>query len=290
METLKIYVDASVDCINESMIEDIEILPMKIQIGSETYDYNGFLSDSDAKRFYNALRNKQVPRTSMIPSYVYEQYFRKALEDGKDVIYLALGSGISSTYEQALLAKKQLLAEFKDRKIEVIDSKSCSCTLGVLAQQAIDNNKSGLTIEENVESLKQHTNIELGISIAPDLFYLQQGGRLTQAGAMIGTALNVKPIIYLNDHGKLLIYKKKRGVKQAFRELVKVLEKVGKPDQTKAYISHGDDEEAALALKKLLLEKTHLTEIDLLPLTPIIGSHLGAGALLLTTSGDRTQF
>ncbi len=273
---IKIITDATCDFLTEFYnTNNIELIPMNYMINGET-----FVDDKNIniKEFYENLRQGKMPTTSMITPTIYEEVFEKFLKEGNDVLYIGFSSGLSGCYNASLLAKRSLEQKYSN-KIYCLDSLSASMGMGILIKMAlnmVENNKTFEEIIEKLEFLKRKLCILLGVD---NLFHLERGGRIGKATAIIGTTLNLKPIIKVNEEGKLVTFKKVLGRKKMMLTLLNTLStNLDNDYKDKIYIINGDCEEDALELKNKI-DNLLKTESLVVSLGTIIGTHAGNNAL-----------
>lgn len=258
---------------------DIAVIPMAFNLdGKEILHYpderNMTLED-----FYAALKSGKTSSTSQINPAVYVEFFTPFLEQGEDIIYIGLTSGLSGTYQSALLAKDMLLEDFPERKIYIMDNACASAGLGYFWHLVAKKKEEGLSIDELKKWVEENHNRVAHWFIVGDLFHLQRGGRLSFAEAMLGSALKIKPIIGVDGQGKLFVENKVRGLKKSMDYLISKINDTLDDRERSLFIAHGDNEEAALELKEKILEKTAVSDITITKIGPVIGSHTGPGML-----------
>lgn len=229
--------------------------------------------------FYEKLGvSKQLPTSSQPNIHLMTQAFQDTLEKGDDIIMIAISSEMSGTYQTALMVASQLLELYPHRRIEVIDSRSNCMQLGfqgLTAAQAIANDQ---TIEEIVQAVHHTREASRFIFAVDTLKYLEKGGRIGKASAMVGTILNIKPILTVND-GRTDTFGKVRSRHKAIAMIVaKVVEDTTLYGFKRACIHHINNPEGVQALKDALPE-TISHHIEVVPIGPVIGTHVGPGAL-----------
>lgn len=282
-----IYSDVSLDIDKDfAASHDIGYVPMEYVLGEETFYCKEPESDEMMHDFYEKLRNKIKTQTSQITPNHYMELFEPLVKEGKSLIYLSLSSGLSNTYESALLAVQNLKADYDNVNIEVVDTYSATGGMGLLVESAFANMEAGMSLEENAEWLRKHAmKVNLWFKVE-DLMYLKRGGRVSAATAVMGTALNIKPILRINTEGKLETIDKKRGNKMAFKGLIEKFENSFDPEVGKiVYICGADCMQDAEALKGMLLEKFPDITVRVTMLSPIIGAHTGPDMLALIHYG-----
>ena len=215
-----IFADVSIDIDKDYAAEhDIHYVPMEYVLGEDTFHCEAPESDSMMHEYYEKLRNKIATHTSQITPNHYIEVFEEYVKEGKEIVYLSLSSGLSNTYESALMAVKLLEEDYDEVKIEVVDSLGATGGMGVMAELAVNNREAGMNYKENAQWLREHAdNINYWFKVE-DLMYLKRGGRVSAATAIMGTALNIKPILTIDKNGKLQTIDKKRGNKLALKAM-----------------------------------------------------------------------
>ena len=250
---------------------------------------NGCPSSEELKTFYDKMRQGAQTKTQQASIEDTEAVFREVLQQGKDLLHIAFSSGLSGTANAARLAADNLREEFPDRKIEVIDSLCASLGQGLLVDYALRMQQQGKTMEETAQWVKEHIQNLCHLFTVEDLKYLQRGGRISKTTALLGTMIGIKPVLHVDEQGKLVPIAKVRGRKQSIQALVQHMEeKVGRflPQNDTVYISHGDCMEDALYLAELVKEKFGIVKAMIHHIGPVIGSHAGPGALTLSFMGE----
>lgn len=199
-----------------------EVLPIPITIGDKTY-YDGIDITSDMILDSGEHDPDHFPKTSQVQAVTYQECFKRHLERGDDIIYLALSSGLSGTFQTASLIASQLLEDYPDRKISIIDSKTATTGMMLILHQGLKLNKLGRSFEEisdTMNFLSRHINIYF---LVGNISWLAKGGRIGKNVAKIGDMLKIKPILYFKD-GRILPYEKIRGQKKAERRLMELVD------------------------------------------------------------------
>lgn len=257
---------------------DIRFIPMEYTVGSEMRTCQGPESADFLKTFYDGQRNGDLTKTSQISPYMYETFFKEIFSEGKSVLYLCLSSGLSSTYQSACMAKQALEEEYPDVMFYPIDTLAATGGMGVLAERAIRNRENGMAIQDNYEDLLNTVKKIRHWFQVDNLMYLKRGGRISAATAVVGTALNIKPILIVNSEGKLDTVSKKRGEKAAIKELFAQFSESYNPESgDPVYICHSDNLPMASLLQEEVKANYPNAEIRVTGLTPIIGAHTGPG-------------
>ncbi|MEG1256283.1 DegV family protein [Clostridium sp.] len=252
--------------------------------GKDMEDYFGETIDS--REFYEGLRIGEMYTTSQINVYKFQEAFRTLASEGKAVIYIGLSSGLSGTINNARAAALNIKEEIPSSDITVIDSLCASMGIALLAHKAYDMMKQEKSKEEIVTFIE---NIKLKVNhyfTVDDLNHLKRGGRVSSSAAAVGTVLNVKPILHMDNEGKLVPLYKVRGRKKAISELAKKFIEKGGDESQLITISHGDCIEDAEVLEALCRKKGNVKDCIINHLGPTIGSHTGAGLLALFFIGS----
>ena len=248
-------------------------------------NHDNFTDPADVKAFYEELRSGVMATTSAVNPDGWAALMEDALQAGRDVLVLAFSSGLSTTYQSAVIAAKDLREAYPGRKILVVDTLCAALGQGLLVWYACKKRDEGLSIDELhswVEDNKLHICHWVTVD---DLNHLKRGGRISAATAMMGSMLNIKPIIYVDNDGHLINTAKVRGRKAAIDLLAGKLEETG-IDQEIAFIAHGDCPEDAAALEKILKETYGVKKIITGYVGPVIGAHTGPGVLVLFFMGS----
>lgn len=264
----------------------LTVLGMPIEMGGEAY-VDDLGETFKHEQFYDHLRNGGTSSTSQISPEVYKNAYKNAIEAGNDVICIGLSSGLSSTINNATLAKHIVEEHYKKAKVVVVDTLAGSIGLGILVYETICKVRQGMDFDqlvEWVEATKMKVNHWFAID---DLNHLKRGGRIPPAMAMIGTALKVKPILTVRHNGKLESYAKVRGRNKSVSFLMSKLEEhIGQGENKAVMIGHGDCEADALKLKNAI-EKAHPLDVVIVSrLSQTIGTHVGPGMLAVSFIGD----
>lgn len=241
----------------------------------------------DDKRYYSDIRNGVKVTTSQINPQKYIDFMRPLLEEERDILFIGLSSGISGSFSSAVMAKEQLSEEFPERKIELIDSLGASLGEGLLALQAAKCRASGMQLKETAETIIMLRDRMYQVFTVDNLMHLKRTGRLSNAGAVIGTVLGIKPLLKGNEEGKIVAFGKIRGRQKSINALAeKYFSLVENAETQTVGIAHADCKEEAEQLAKLIREKLPPKEILIVKYEPVTGSHVGPGALALFFAGD----
>lgn len=287
MSDYVICMDASGDIIREIAEENgIEFVPMEYSLGDEMRTSHGCEDEAILKKFYDGQRNGDMTRTSQISPFIYEQYFRKFLKEGKSVLYFCLSSGLSATYESSMLAAGALKEDYPELDILPVDTLAATGGMGILAERAIENRKKGMSLRENYDAVKELIPKLRHFFMVQDLMYLKRGGRVGAATAIVGSALNIKPLLIIDKNGKLVTVDKKRGNRAAMTALFHFFKENYNPELGNTiYICDADTPELAESLVEKVREEAPGVTIRRTMLSPIIGAHTGPGMLSMILLG-----
>lgn len=232
--------------------------------------------------FYERLRGGALPTTYQATSETVKNVMRKYLEAGKDVLAIAFSSGLSGTANSYVVAQRELLEEYPQRKIFVVDSLCASLGQGLLLHYVVEKAESGASIENTylyAQELKLSISHQLTVN---DLFHLKRGGRVSATTAVVGSMMNIKPMLHVSDEGKLVPIAKVMGRKKSLHRLVENMQAtMDISSEDPIFISHADCLEDAESLKGLLAKSFPQNRVFIHYIGPVIGSHAGCGTLAL---------
>ncbi|MBO5231863.1 MAG: DegV family protein [Clostridia bacterium] len=274
--------------LTSKMIEDygLEIISLKYFAGEQAFESYTKGGDPDFKAFYNMARKKEPLSTTLASPELCETTFDRILAAGSDLIYIGFSSGLSGTYQVAHNVLEELKEKYPERKIYDVDSLAASLGQGLLVHYAVNKKNEGATIEELYDWLMEHRLNLCHWFTVDDLFYLKRGGRVSGAAAVMGTVLSIKPVMHVDDNGKLIPKAKVIGRKRAIEALVdKMKETAINPSEQTIFISHGDCIEDAEYLSSLVKETFGVKEVFIHYVEPVIGCHSGPGTLALFFMG-----
>ncbi|MDF2947203.1 MAG: fatty acid-binding protein DegV [Bacillales bacterium] len=257
----------------------IDVLPIMVNIqGREVPDDLG--ESMSHKEFYEIVRNGEMPSTSLINVQSFVDVFKKKTEDGYAVLYLGFSSPLSGTLNSALIARDIVTDEMKNADITVIDTKCASLGQGLIVYYVNEMLKNGATKDEIVKWV-QDNNLKVNHWITvDDLGHLKRGGRLSGASAVIGSLLNIKPILQITDEGKLVPSDKVKGRKKSIKYLVDNLkDKIVDSEEQIIFISHGDCLEDVEKLTDAIQKEVKVKGFFVNTIGPGVGSHVGPGTL-----------
>ena len=236
----------------------------------------------DAAEYYGEIRKGMTVTTSQVNPQTYIEAFTPELEKGNDVLFIGMSSGISGSYASSQMAAAELSEKFPERKIVTVDTLAASLGEGIIVLHAVDCRRKGMVIEETQAYLLKRVRRMCQLFTVDDLNHLRRTGRCSGVAAVLGTALQIKPILFGDTEGKIVIAKKKRGRKQAIKWIAEHYEKFVKdPEKQVVGLAHADCEADANYLKSLLIRTKPPKHILMVDYEPVTGSHVGPGALAL---------
>lgn len=288
METV-LMTDSSCDMPRKFIEENnIQFLGLTCFYKGKAYE-DDFGKTLTYKEFYDGMRHGEMPYTSQINVYRFAEVFEKFAKEKKSVIYIGFDSAISGTVQSAATAKNEVLEKYPDADITVIDTKSACVGQGLLVYYACEMLKNGASKDEIINFINQNMLKVNHWFMVEDLFHLKRGGRISATKAYMGSILNIKPIIFINDKGELINVTNIRGRNRGMKYLVDMFREKAVPHEQAITISHGDCEEDALALKDMLTSEFNIKKVIINPVGLVLGSHVGPGMLSLCFLGkDRS--
>lgn len=276
--------------LNTDIIEkfNIEVIPMIFLVNDVEHKSYKKGENVDIKQYYDMMRNKEHIKTSLLSPETYAEVFRPVLQSGKDILYIGFSSALSGTYQSSKIAAETLADEFPERRIVAWDSLCASMGEGLMVYYAAKMKEEGKSLDEILSWLQENQLKLCHWFTVDDLFFLKRGGRISATTAIIGSALSIKPVLHVDDEGKLVSVGKARGRKQALNALIAKYEEtaINKSEQT-VFISHGDCLEDAQYVEEKIREKFGVKDIVLNYIDPVIGAHSGPGTLAIFFIGTQ---
>ena len=280
MSLFQIVTDSCCDFTAEKYASlGLTYVPLKVEFRGETTDDR---NDDSLKTMYAALRAGESAKTAAVNPERWRETIEPWLKQGQDVLVLAFSSGLSTTYQSAVIAARELAESYPDRRVRVVDTLSASLGQGLLVWYACQKRDEGLTLDETADWVEDNKLHLCHWFTVDDLFYLKRGGRISAATAVMGTMLNIKPVLHMDDEGHLISMSKSRGRKAAIAALAEKTKELGEGyDNATMFISHGDCLEDAEYLAQLLKSKYGVKNVYIGYVGAVIGSHSGPGTLAL---------
>ena len=278
-----IFADSGCNLPQRKLAElSIEIVPFPYEMDGVSHISPKYPDGFDGHSYYDRLREGAVVHTSLINTDAFLSAFRPCLEQGRDLMYVGISSGISGTVQAALMAAEQLMEEFPERRVEIVDSMGAGLGTGILVCKGADYRAEGLTVAETAARLRKDTENLCEYFTVDDLNFLKRTGRVSGVTAMIGSMLQIKPRRRGGGSGHIVVCGKLRGRKRAVAELCALYEKkVRDAGAQRVAISHGDCLEEAQKLAEKIRAIAAPKELILSMHEPLTGAHVGPGMLAL---------
>ena len=234
----------------------------------------------DFKGFFDHMKNGGTPKTTALNEFAYMDYFEPVLARGEDIYYISFSHQMSGTFNSMKLAIDKLKEKYPDREIRVKDSKSISMGSGFITYYGALKYREGATMDEldaYFDELIAHSDVYFAVD---DLTYLYRGGRVSGVSRVIGTLLNIKPVLHVDSEGKIVNVSKEKGFKKALAYMFGQLKTKGTElDKYNVYVLHADNEETAKGLVSTIQETYPNINVIMQPIGPVIGAHCGPGTV-----------
>lgn len=272
----------------EEYLKEKQLLTMSLTylLDGQTYNAENSLPSQE---FYKKMREGCMPTTSQINPQEAKEKLTEFLKINKNIIHIAFSGGLSGTFNSVRLAAQELMEEQPDCRITVIDSLAASMGEGLLVYKALEQQEAGLSYEEMVEWIESNKLHICHYFTVDDLFHLYRGGRVSKAAAVLGTMINLKPVLHVDDEGHLIPLSKVRGRKKSLNALVDGMEKQMGSWREKndiIFLSHGDCYEDALYVQEQIKKRFGIEKFMISPVGPTIGAHSGPGTVALFFMGE----
>ena len=289
MSNYVLLTDSTTD-ISQKLADEIgvaEVLPLQFEMDGLTYRNFADEREMSSEEFYDAMRGGKMPKTSQISVNDFCEYFTPYLEKGQDILYLAFSSGLSGTYSSSLVAIEELKEKYPDRKIISVDTLAASMGEGLLVYYAAKKKKEGLGLEELAQWVEENKLHLCHWFTVDDLHHLKRGGRISAATAIVGSALNIKPVLHVDDEGHLINVSKARGRKASLNAMIDKMAETYTQGWDTVMISQGscrsDADYVASEVKKRC---KGVKRVIIGNIGPVIGAHTGPGVLALFFVGE----
>ncbi|AXJ13872.1 DegV family protein [Streptococcus pluranimalium] len=285
--TFKLITDSTADLDDIwAKNKDVTVLGLTITLDGKTYETVGE-NRITSEVLLDAMKNGGKPTTSQVNVGTFEAYFRQEVKAGNDILYMAFSSVLSGTYQSAVMARDMILEEYPEARIEIVDTLAAAGGEGFLVMLAAEKRDQGLSLEQVVSEMKSITPRLYSHFLVDDLYHLMRGGRLSKSSAIVGSLVNIKPLLWIDGQGKLAPLIKVKGRKKGIREMID--RSVQDLDLGTVVVAHANDPEAAQEIEEKLLEKDGVERVLQLPLGPVIAAHVGPGTLALFSVGKRER-
>jgi DegV family protein with EDD domain len=291
MSSFSILVDTNTDIPQEYIDKhDIMIIPIAFHL-DEVMHNSGDWKEISATEFYNALRKGSTAGTALANQEAFVEIFTDFATQGKQLLVITLSSELSGTYQNAALACEDVKSRFPDCDIHVVDSISAAGGAGILTALAIDKREEGLTAAETAKWLEEKKHSCLAVFTVDDLMYLHRGGRLSKLSAIAGSIIGIKPLLNVAPDGSLRLKDRARGRSTAISTLFSQMQRTLNPDTklNRVFISHSDCYDDAEKLAEIIRNGCEVREVIVEMMGPIIGTHVGPGAIALFYESDMTR-
>ena len=280
MANYKIITDSACD-LPKAMLQELDVTAAPLHVLFKGVNLPDSV-DEGLKEIYDGLRAGEMTTTSAVNPEAWAAVIEPVVAAGQDALVLAFSSGLSTTYQSAVIAAGELMEKYPERKICVVDTGCAALGQGLLVYHTCKKRDSGLSLEELTEWCEENKLHLCHWFTVNDLMYLKRGGRVSAATAVLGTMLQIKPVLHVDDEGHLINMLKVRGRKASIEALAKKLDELGEGyDNSTVFICHGDCREEAEQLKALALQRKGVKEVFVGNLGAVIGSHAGPGTLAL---------
>lgn len=282
----EIVTDSSAN-LSQAFIEENNLHILSLSYYIEDEEFSSYVpgQKNDLSYFYEKLKNKANIRTSLVNTDKARMCIEGLMKDGKDILYIGFSSGLSGSYQSVKLAVSDLQESYQDSKVCCVDTLSATLGEGLLVYYACRLRNEGKSLEEVSAWLEENKENMCHWFTVDDLFFLKRGGRISTVAAVFGSALSIKPVMYMDGEGHLQVYGKARGRKKALDELAgKLRELVREPENQIFGIAHADSEADALYVKEKILE-LNPKDVIIEPLEPVIASHTGPGCIAILFLG-----
>ena len=273
-----------------AMIEEmgLPVIYLNVLVDGKTYTNYPDWREISAKDFYDLMRAEKTASTSAASMGSVMETLEPLLQAGKDVLYLGFSSALSSTYSTAALAAGELTEQYPDRKVLCVDTKCASLGQGLFVRLVWEKQQAGATLEEAYAFACDLVPNLCHWFTVNDLHALQRGGRVSKTTAVVGSMLQIKPVLHVDDEGRLTKLGTVRGRKASIAALKEKLKAaITNPEEQTIYISHGDCEEEARYLADLIAKEVPVKGFVFNHVGPVIGAHTGAGVIALFCVGNQ---
>lgn len=263
----------------------VDYINLSFRFEGEDKEYSN--DEMDIKTFYDRMRKGDTAKTSAINPETFSNKFEEILSQGKDILYIAFSSGLSTTFNSARIAAGELEEKYPKQRIICVDSLCASAGQGLLVHFALQKKNAGATIEETAKFVEDNALSLCHWFTVDDLVYLKRGGRISPTVAIVGGLLGIKPVLHVDNEGKLVSVSKARGRKASLNALLDKYGELAKDTQGTVYICNADCGDDVEYLKAQFKEQYN-TEVDIVTdIGPVIGAHSGPGTIAVFFLGKK---
>jgi len=281
MRDYVIMTDSCCD-LSAAMAEELELVVLPLSVIQDDKEYRNFLDNRelDPKIFYDRIRAGSMGSTSAANVDAFKTAMESILKEGKDILCLSFSGALSTTYQSAVIAGKELEETYGESKIIVIDTLCASLGQGMLIWLAGREKKAGKGIDEVAAYVRETIPHLCHFFTVNDLNHLKRGGRVSATTALVGTMLQIKPVLHVDDEGRLISIGKARGRKASIAALLDKIDELCIDTDT-FFISHGDCQEEVAEMADQIKARFGAKEVHINYVGPVIGNHTGAGVIAL---------
>lgn len=265
--------------------KNFQVAKLSYIIDGQSYLPDG--TDAQTRSVYDQMREGKTITTSQVNSESWKERFEPVLRAGEDVLCITFSSGLSGTYQAASIAAQELRSKYPERTLEVIDSLAASAGEGLMVHYALKNRDAGMSLAENAAWVREKLPHLTSWFTVDNLMHLMRGGRVSAVSAYVGTLVKIKPVMHVNEEGKLIPREKVIGRRKSLRALVdKVKEKIVEPEGQLVTISHGDCEADARWVGDMIKAELPMVDVQISLVGPVIGAHTGPGVVAVFCLAD----
>jgi len=269
----------------EQMYAELNLSVVRLSV-----NYKGQTTDTYTedwlKDMFDGLRAGEVATTAAVNPTGWQEVIEPILQAGDDVLVLAFSSGLSATYQSAVIAAEELREKYPDRTVNVVDTLCASRGQGLLVYYACQKRDAGFSLNDLTAWCEENKYRLCHWFTVDDLMYLKRGGRISAATALVGTMLKIKPVLHMDDEGHLINMSKTRGRKASIEAIADKMGELGLPGENETvFICHGDCMDDAQYLERLVKERYGVKNVLIYYVGAVIGSHSGPGTLALFFMG-----
>lgn len=266
---------------------DLHIASLDFLVDGKPYSSYVKGEENDLQRFYTMMRNREHIKTSAANAQKWTEVIEPVLQAGQDVLVMAFSSALSVTAQEAFNACNSLREKYPERQILAVDTLCAALGEGLLVTYACQMREQGSNLADTYQWVEDNKRKLCHWFTVDDLFFLKRGGRVSAATAVLGTMLGIKPVMHVDDDGRLINVAKARGRKSSLDALIDQMEKTAiEPEKQLVYVTHGDCLEDAEYLAQQCRERLHVKDVMINILDPVIGSHAGPGTASIFFMGE----
>ena len=284
MNQYVIYTDSACDVSLELLKQwGVSCSMLTFRFDDEDKEYSN--AEMDVSEFYARMHSGSVARTSAVNVAAFLEEFEKLLRQGLDILYLGFASSLSATFNSAAMAAEQLREKYPERRIMTVDTLCASSGQAMVILRTVEQKNAGATMDEAAAFARDLSSRVCSWITVEDLVYLKRGGRISPTTALVGKALGIKPLIYINAQGRLDSMGKARGKKKAIAALADLYTANAKEPGSDVFISHSQCPEDALLLADILKKRHNANTRLISDIGPVVGAHIGPGGILFSYEG-----